>query len=146
MTGKRRADAQKSKANKARGGYDVSMPKILARDIPASIQAVDTAAKGGYITQEQAARMAYELFNVDDVSDAMLDWEQAVDLRLEQHNDALDQANEEKEQQQQATSQKADQDKQESDAQVAKTQAETQTMGAQSPSSGAKTPSGGMSR
>jgi len=146
MTGKRRADAQKSKANKARGGYDVSMPKILARDIPASIQAVDTAAKGGYITQEQAARMAYELFNVDDVSDAMLDWEQAVDLRLEQHNDALDQANEEKEQQQQATSQKADQDKQESDANVAKTQAETQTMGAQAPSSGAKIPSGGMSR
>ncbi len=152
MTGKRRADAQKSKANKSRGGYDVSMPKILARDIPASIQAVDTAAKGGYITQEQAARMAYELFNVDDVSDAMGDWEQAVDLRLEQHNDALDQANEEKEQQQQAAQQKATQDQQKTDqhgalvdAQVAKTHAEAATMGAQAPSSGARTPSGGMS-
>jgi len=153
MTGKTHTALQQQKKKANRGAFDISLGEILQRDVPAQMGALQVAFTNGFITQEQAAREAFSLLAFDSIDDAMDAWRAAVELRLEQHSDALEQAAEEKQQQQQAASQKANQDQQKTDqqgkmvdAQVAKTQAETQTMGAQAPSSGASTPSGGMSR
>jgi len=146
MTGKPRTALHKEKQMANRGAFDVSLGAILSRDVPAQMGALQVAFTNGFITQEQAAREAFELLSFDSIDDAMDEWRAAVELRLEQHSDVLEQAAEEKQQQQQAVQQKATQDKQESDAKVAKTHADIATMGAQVPSSGAKLPSGGMSR
>ena len=128
---KNKHDAAQKKS--LRGQYDISLPPILARDLPSTIAAIDQASKGGMITQEQAARMAFVAFAQGDVGDDLDEWRLAVEQRLEQHATVQDQEDEEAQQRLEAQKQQA--------AGAPK----PPSLAPERPTQGAGVPSGGMS-
>ncbi len=133
-------DAQQNKAKSTRGQYTCDLPLILQRDVPATINAIDVASKGGHITPEQAAQEVMNALSWDDVSDRIAEWRQWVEVNAQQVEDLAKQAAAQQEQQKQQTDQQHQQKQQVVDAQTAKMDAETVATTA-----GADVPSGGMS-